>query len=344
MNNKYFEEDIKEILNSSFIPWNELDGRCVLVTGATGLLGTLIVHTLVQANTVLGLNISVIAQVRNQEKARAKLPIEKITVIESDITRLYSVTGEIDYIIHAASITDSQSFIKHPVEVQESIISGTSNMLKLALVKKAKGLIFLSTMEVYGVPQTDIKIPEDQILETRSDIVRNSYSIGKIAAENLCIDYAEEYGVPTCILRLTQTFGPGVEENDKRVFAEMMRNACAGDDIILKTKGETRRNYLYTADAARAILMAMLNPDMCKGNIYNVANESTYCSIADMGQIAIDSLGNGSNRVRFEIDANASSLGYAPTLHINMDTTKIRQMGWEPRYGLSEMFVRMAGK
>ena len=101
---------------------------------------------------------------------------------------------------------------------------------------------------------------------------------------------------------------------------------------------------MYTADAVRAIVMAMLDEDMCSGEIFNVANESTYCSIADMGDIAIKALGNGNNKVRFEIEENISSRGFAPTLHMNLDTGKIRQKGWNPKYGLAEMFVRMVGK
>lgn len=342
MESRYYHEDIENILEDQTIPWEKLNNKSVLVTGATGLIGTLLVRTLTEAERK-GIRVHVIAAVRNKEKAKEKLPVEKLTLIEKDIRELNRIEPPVDYIIHAAGETASKAFVEKPVEVFRTIVDGTENVLSIAKEKNVKGLVFLSTMEVYGTPQTDEKIPEDRDLVTDSGNVRNSYPIAKIAAENLCHSYAKEYGLPVCILRLTQTFGPGVETDDHRVFAEMMKCAVHGEDIILKTRGETRRSYVYTADAARAILLGLLTEEMCRGEAYNVANEGNYSSIAEMADVVIRSIGSGESRLRLPAVENIEGEGYAPTLHMNLDTQKLRNCGWKPWYDLEEMFRRMAG-
>lgn len=76
-------------------------------------------------------------------------------------------------------------------------------------------------------------------------------------AETMCISYGSEYGVPVKIVRLAQTFGAGVSKDDNRVFAQFSKAVLNGYDIILHTKGETKRNYCYTTDAVRAIFTVL---------------------------------------------------------------------------------------
>ena len=156
--------------------------------------------------------------------------------------------------------------------------------------------------------------------------------------ENLCASYASEFGVPTKMIRLTQTFGTGVSYNDGRVFAEFARCVIEKRDIILKTKGETKRSYLYTADAVTAILSVLLHGE--KGVAYNAANEETYCSIYEMACMAAKLCDVPLQVVIAESD-NVRALGYAPTLHMNLSTEKLAQLGWKPRYDLSQMYLRM---
>ena len=156
--------------------------------------------------------------------------------------------------------------------------------------------------------------------------------------ESLCVSYCSEYGVPAAIARLTQTFGPGVQADDNRVFAEFARCAINKQDIVLHTKGETKRSYVYTADAARAILSILLSGTPAQA--YNVANRDTYCTIYEMAQMVAAELTGGEISVRCEL-TDAEKLGYAPVLHMNLDTTRLCQLGWKPVYSLSDMFRRM---
>lgn len=337
-------EDIAAILCDRNIPWERLEGRDVLITGATGLLGSLLVRTLLVLTEEKGIHCRVHALVRSKEKAEmifSEIHSDALDFIVSDIRKFFEYKGNIDYIVHAASETASRNFIECPVEVLETAICGTENILHLARGKGIKGMVFLSTMEVYGTPQTDERITEERTLEIRSQDVRSSYPSGKIACESLCVSYAKEYEVPVNVLRLTQTFGAGVDHNDSRVFAEFARCAMERKDIVLRTEGQTKRSYLYTSDAVRAILLLLLRDDVGNGQIFNAANEETYCSIAEMAQLVLNVCGNGEQTVRFEPEEKAEKFSYAPTLCMNLDTAKLRTLGWEPQIGLEEMYRRM---
>lgn len=306
----------------------------VLVTGATGLIGKSLVKELLKEN------IGVVALVRNKEKAISFLgnETEKLTYLIGDVTTLIPERMDVDYIIHAASQTASKAFVENPVETIMTGLKGTSNLLEIARLSDIKGFLYLSTMEVYGSPSTDEKINERHSTNLDSLSVRNCYPESKRMCENLCVSYASEYKVPAKVIRLTQTFGPGVKYNDGRVFAEFARCAVEGRDIVLHTKGETKRSYLYVEDAVRAILTVLEKGT--PGEAYNAANEDTYCSIYEMACLVADNCASKKINVLVE-EADAEKLGYAPVLHMNLDTTKLKELGWQPTTDLLEMYRQL---
>lgn len=156
--------------------------------------------------------------------------------------------------------------------------------------------------------------------------------------EALCTAYVAQYGVPAKIVRLTQTFGPGVAYDDGRVFAEFARCAIEKRNIVLHTKGETKRSYLYTEDAAAAILTVLLKGE--SGQAYNAANEETYCSIREMAQLVAEECAKGEIGVDIQIE-DESKFGYAPVLRMNLDTRKLRNLGWRAKVDLKTAFFYM---
>lgn len=342
--NRIYQSDLNEIISDETIPWGLLQDADVLITGASGLIGSLAVHALLYANQIRGLSCRVHAVVRDAEKAE-KIYGEQLKenlgliLVEQDICTFHNYDGEIDYIIHGAGRTASRSFVEEPVETIATALRGTENMLELARKKNVKGFIYLSTMEVYGTPDTDEKITEEHDTDLNTMVVRNSYPISKRMCENMCACYASEYGIQTTVIRLTQTFGPGVSYDDGRVFAEFARCAIEGRDIVLHTSGKTKRSYLYTADAVRAIFTVLLSGS--SGEAYNAANEDTYCSIYEMAYLAAEECTCGDIDVRCEALQDLSAYGYMPVLHMNLDTTKLQELGWKPRHGLSQMFQRL---
>lgn len=330
--NEILKRDVDYILNSGNIDLSLLDGKTILITGATGLIG----YNLVTALASSEFNISILALVRNPVKAEKmfKSINDKIEFVVGDVTHNIDIKGSVDYIIHAACQTSSMSFVNEPVETILSTIAGTRNMLELAREKKALGFVYLSTMEVYGAPETDEKISENHGTNLNTMSVRTSYPESKRLCEALCKAYQSEYGVPSKVAILTQTFGPGVQYGDGRVFAEFARCVIEKRNIVLHTKGETKRNYLYTADAVTAILSILLKGK--DGEAYNVANEDTYCSIYEMAKLVADECAGGKISVVVE-EKNGSQFGYAPALKMNLDASKIKRLGWKPKVNLSDM-------
>ena len=333
-------EDVKTIASAEFIPWNKLKDTTILVTGATGLIGTSFIKSLDYVNTVKKLNIKVLALVRNEAKAVGQfsdiLPHGTVRFVSGNVEKLPVIEDKVDYILHAASQTASKEFVQHAVETIETSVQGSFNLLKLAKEKHCKGFVYLSSMEVYGYPKKGHKVTEDESCALKSLDIRNSYPVGKVMSESMCCAYAGEYNVPAMICRLTQTFGPGVHYNDNRIFAYFGRCVKEKKNIVLKTKGETERCYLYTADAVTAILTVLLKGE--PGQAYNVADESTYCSIAEMAErVAAE----GNIQVEYDIQ-DASANGFLQTLYMDLDTNALRKLGWQTQgYSIVEMYQRM---
>lgn len=335
------QQDAENICAAGFINWNRFSKKTILVTGATGLIGSAAVKALLYADKKRELGLTVLALVRSTKRAEEKfaeyLNDKSLKFIVGTVEKLPEIKDGVDFIIHGASQTASKAFVQQPVETIMTAVQGTLNLLELAKAKSCEGMVYLSSMETYGHPEKGHKVTENDAGALSSLDVRNSYPIGKLQCESLCCAYASEYDVPVMIVRLTQTFGPGVEYDDKRVFAYFGRCILEKQDIVLKTKGETERDYLYTADAVTAILTVLIGGE--KGTAYNAADESTYCSIAEMAEMLAEKAGIN---VKFDLQ-NTSSDGYLSTLYMDLDTSRLKGLGWNVLYsgGLAEIYRRM---
>ena len=323
-----FFEDIASVADASFVPWDKLRGSTIFITGATGLIGTSVIRCLRYANQKMGLNLKVTALVRNDAKAAERFAGELeegfVKLVRGSVEEFPNLGDDekVDYILHGAAQTASREFVERPVETMRIAVTGTMNLLGFARQKKAKGFVYLSSMEVYGYPEKGHRVTENEIGTLSPLTLRNSYPISKIMSEALCCAYAKEYGVPATICRLAQTFGPGVHENDTRIFAYFARCVREKRNIVLKTRGETERSYLYTTDAVTALLTVLLKGE--PGKAYNAANEETYCSIAEMAQKVAQNAG-----IKVEYDLQDASVnGFPDTLYMNLDTSALRALGW----------------
>ena len=343
-----FREDMEYISSVDFIPWEKLRNKTILVTGATGLIGFNLVSALAYVALYKNIPLHILALVRDKKKSTERfceLLKEKapLSFIIGDLEHIPSIKVPVDYIIHGGSPTASRYFSEHPVETIRCNLTGTIYLLELAQEKKTQGFVYLSSMEVYGSLHRQEKVDEahEAFIDTMS--VRNSYPEAKRMAEALCAGYAEEYGVPAKSIRLTQTFGVGIRPNENRVFAQFARSALCGKDIILLTEGRTSYSYLYTADAVTAILTVLLNGNY--GEAYNAANEASYCSIREMAELVAEMgsmrrPGRGAINVRVEMAEEAKKL-YPAERYMDLDTRKIKKLGWHAKYTLEEMFSRM---
>ncbi|MBO7048753.1 MAG: NAD-dependent epimerase/dehydratase family protein [Spirochaetia bacterium] len=338
MMNPIVESDIKELIQQRkyFEPFM---GSTVLVTGATGLLGSLLVKALYSyADTVY-------ACCRNKVKFDSVFDgymNGKIIPVFSDITELDISDYKLDYIIHTASTTDSKTFVEKPVDTINVAVEGAKNLLVQCIEKKLKGFIYLSSLEVYGsFPGVEgIKnVTEKDFGYLEPVSVRSSYSESKRLVETLCRAYQSQYGVSVKIARLCQTFGAGVQYNDNRVFAQFARSVIEDKDIILKTKGETVRNYCYTTDAITGLLTVLAMGKA--GEAYNIANRNTTISIADMAALFCRLYPASGIKVVFDIAEDTGKLGYNPVVKLQLDSAKLEKLGWTASVGLEKMIYRL---
>lgn len=320
-----------------------LRGCALLVTGATGLVGSLCVRFALELNALYNLDLTVYSLVRSEEKAQRVfadlLDDQALKFVIADVSDPLPNALKVDYIIHAGCPTASQFFTQHPVETSLAIAGGTRNMLELAKASGSTSFVYISSMEVYGMGNSvrgiEPKLTEQDVGYVNPLSVRSCYPEAKRMAENLCVSYASEYAVPAKIIRLAQTFGPGIPLDDSRLFAMLARCAMQNQDIILRTTGESTRMYLYTTDALTAIYSVLLFGR--SGEAYNAANENTYSSIKEMAGL-VAGLAEAQIGVSIQVDPGAP---FPPEHHLPLDTSKLKSLGWSPTVDLKQMYLNL---
>ncbi len=328
----YLEEDLQKL--SAYIKEKNFENSRVLITGATGLIGSLCVKAFLKSG-----DIHVIGLARNSDKVKSMFPEDKnLSFVYQDIISPLSDEIECDYIVHTANSTTSKYFMTNPVEVIESIYTGTKQVLNYALKHKVKGIVYLSSMEVFGEVHTEARLSEEQLGYLDIQNIRSCYSESKRLAELLCKSYAEEYGLPVCVARLAQTFGAGIPKSENRVFAQFARSSVMGRNIVLHTNGQSMGNYCYTTDVIKALILLLKEGK--KGEAYTVVNEETTRTIKEVAQMVAENFSDGCSKVIFDIPEN-NRYGYAPATKMKLSSKKLRELGWKPEFSLKEMFERM---
>lgn len=333
--NKVLAEDL-DFFVKHFSFSEKISGKTFLITGATGLIGSILIKCLLKLNEQQNTGVNIVAMVRNQVKAERLFGIAPIKWLYQDTTEPLDLPEqEIDYIIHLASPTNSKYFVDHPVETMRTIIEGTKNILEYAKSGKVRSVVYASSLESYGSVMDDIDIFEHHCGYIDSTDIRSCYSLSKRTAECICHCYSQEYAVPVKIARLTQVFGAGVSLEDNRVFAQFAKSIINKKDIVLHTTGESSKPYCYTIDAILAIFYLLIKGE--NGEAYNIANPETYISIHDMAQFLVDKFGNNTKL----ITELRSDRGYAPTTKLKLNTEKLELLGWKPYFSLKEMYTHL---
>lgn len=344
INNEIFKSDLSYINDQNFIDWDKLSQKTIFITGGTGLIGYYFICSMLYRNFIFKTNTKIISLVRDIDKAKKKFSEvlsnlnSNITFIEGNLENMPEISDHIDYILHAGGPTSSLYFSDNPVETITTIVNGSEKLLKLARKNQVQGMCFLSTMEVYGASTKEQKITESAESYVDTMVPRNSYPEAKRLVESLCTSYCKEYGVKVNVLRLTQTFGPGISANDNRVFAQFIRCAKKKENIVLLTEGRTKRSYLYVADAVTAILAVLMTEHF--GLAFNAANESTYCSIKEMAEVVAKELVNNEIMVVVKAGTQGQLSAYMPTMNMDLDTSRLKSIGWKPGIELKDMFAR----
>ena len=337
--NKIIDEDLNQIITEND-GLTELYNQTVMITGASGLLGNYFLNTLIKLNDDYDANIQIVPLIRNLNRLNEEV-INKnyINPVVQDIIKPINYDNDVDYIIHTASPASPPLMREQPVETNFANTLGTANTLTFAKEHKTKKFLFTSSREIYGQNISNQKyFKEDDLGLINQLIPRNSYAESKKAAENMCLGFNEEYGLDTKIVRLGQTFGPGMNINGGMVHTEFLKMMLNNEDIVLTSDGSSLRTYTYISDAISAIFKIILKST---DNVYNIVNNQNEVSIKELAEIIINLSPEKNLKLKFDIQEEKEGYDYNTFKFCLISSEKIRnELGWNPKYSINEGFKR----
>lgn len=329
------KNDIQRIIDTP-LSWEKLRDKTVLITGATGFIGSFLIHSLLKKGEKDGLNIKVLALVRSKERAMAAFGeyYEKglLDFVVQDVCQPIETEKKADYIIHCASNAAPREYSMYPVETMKTNFYGTMNLLDYAKSVDAEGFLYVSTIEIYGTTHGLDKIGEDNYGEIDAMKVRSCYPLSKKGCETLTVSYADEYGLPVKIGRLSYIFGPGMKQGDSKIVAVFPKCVADGENIVMKSKGEQLRSYTYVSDAITALLTILVDGET--GQAYNIASKKCITTIAGIAHTLVDSYPEKGLKVIFDLPSEQEAKGFSLIENAVLDSDKLEALGWESQVDL----------
>ncbi len=317
-------EDVKKITDID-LPWKKLAGCNILVTGATGLIGSCLIEVLMLHPDK---DYVVYASGRNEERAKERFKRfitdkEHFRFFKYDVTKPLKGDVHFDYIIHAASNASPNFFSTKPVEIIKSNINGVINLVDYGLEHGLKRLLFVSSGEIYGEGDGRV-FTEDYSGYINPLSPRSCYPQSKRMAETMCIAYAQEYDVDVVIARPSHTYGPHFTESDNRVYAQFIRNVLKNEDIVMKSSGTQFRSWCYVVDCVSALLYILLKGE--NRQAYNIADNSSNISIKNLAEMIA---GIGGKDVVYKLPEDVEKEGYNLVTQSVFSTQKTEALGWK---------------
>lgn len=303
-----------------------LNGKSVLVTGSTGMVGSCIIDMLVQA-VDNGYDITIYAAARSREKFdKLFSPYnETVRFIEYDASKPFECSFSFDYVIHCAANATPVQFAHNPVETLVDSINGLKAILDQSVKSNTKRFLYVSSGEYYGDPDQDMSdFTENYSGYVNCSDPRSCYPIGKRACEVLCQSYIAEYGADVVIARPCHIFGPTMTPADNRAASQFMRNAANNEDIVLKSEGLVERSQCYVVDACAALLFILINGSC--GEAYNISDPRYQMTIRDLAQTAAEASGQ---RVIIDIPSSDEKKGFSKRSRAVLSSDKLQSIGFE---------------
>jgi len=334
---KIIDEDTGYI-TSATLPWDKLNGKTVLISGANGYVPAYFVHSFLKHNDLYNSRIKVVALCRSEERAKERFYsyIERtdFELLIQNVCDPIVYNKPVDFIIHAASPASMSGRYANHVETYLANVIGCLNLLELSRKNNCSGFLLISSVDIYGNTNSAERFTEEMYSTIDNLNPRNAYALGKRGAETLCACCHSQYNIPTVIARPGQIFGSGISLDDGRLHIDFISQMIKSDKIILKSDGSAKRTFLYISDAILGMLFAMLTGVPCQA--YNVVDENGEASVLELAKL-MASLCSGKNiSIEFDMSqrntpavtqATAASLG---------SSAKLRALGWVPKLTLEE--------
>ena len=330
INHEIYAADVASVANEN-LPWEKLSGKNLLLTGATGLIGTVIVDVLMKKNHADNLNVKIFAAGRNDKIAAERFSDyfgdKNFEFVKLDVNAPIEKNFPVDFIIHAASNTHPLLYSTKPVETMTTNIIGTQNLLEFGRRKKISRFVFVSSVEIYGkaLNAEDI-FDENYCGYIDCNTLRAGYPEAKRAGEALCQAYISQHNLDVVIPRLSRIYGATMRLDDSKAMSEFIMNGVRGENIVLKSQGLPRFSYCCATDAVSGIFYCLLN-GKC-GEAYNVADSSEILSLREIAEY-ISSLAG--KKVVFELPNELQAKGFSKAVNAIMSNDKLKTLGWSPK-------------
>lgn len=326
-----YQEDIQNVLSA--IEIEKIEGKSFLITGATGMVGVMLIDALMSIK-----DAKVYAVGRSKEKAKTRLGEyygnPNFIFLEQDVQTSFPKDLKVDYIIPLASNTHPLAYSQFPVETMLINIEGARNALDLAASCDAT-VVYPSSVEIYGNSQDGNPFQEKGNGLLNLSNSRACYTESKRSCEALCQSYKAERNVNVKIVRLCRIFGPTMLMSDTKASSQFIIKAINKEDIVLKSEGNQFFSYIYVADAVAAILFVLLYGQ--NGEAYNISNNKTNVHLKEFaGQCA---LYNNKNVV-FDLPSEAEKKGFSIASTAILNNDKLLSLGFVPQYSFEDAIRR----
>ena len=339
--NKLYMEDIKYVSKLE-LPWEKMCGKSILISGATGLIGSFLIDVLLEKNASDGLNCTIYALGRDEQKAKRRFSKyygnNNLRFITYDVRRTFvqDELGIVDYVLHLASNTHPIQYATDPIGTITTNIIGLQNMLDFAVLHHATRFAFASSNEIYGENRGDVEtFDEDYCGYINSNTMRAGYPESKRCGEALCQAYKAQKGLDVVVLRFTRSYGPTMLMSDTKAISQFIKKGAAGEDIVLKSLGTQYYSYQYMADSVSGLLTILLRGE--NGEAYNIAEEHSDIMLKDLAGIIA---GINGKQVVFEIPDKVEAAGYSTATKARLDGHKLEKLGWKPKYDIKSGMER----
>lgn len=330
-----YQEDLERITQLGDI--NRLYGKSFMISGATGLIGVCLIDALMHLNKK-GANITIYALGRSREKAALRLgeyfEDNNFHFVEREASESLLELPKVDVIIPLASNTHPLAYSKYPIETININVKGAEQALEKALACNAM-VLYPSTVEVYGNARGDDDFTEDYTGKLNLATSRACYTESKRLSEALCQSYIAERGAQVKIVRLSRVFGPTMLMSDSKASSQFIQKALAGENIVLKSKGEQLFSYTYVADAVGAMLHVLLHGE--EGVAYNIANEACNVRLKDFAQLCAEW---ADKQVVFELPSEIEQKGFSIAMRAVLDNSRLKGLNWHPQYVMKDAVYR----
>lgn len=333
--NKLYLEDVKSV-SMIKVPWESLKDKSIMISGATGLIGSFLIDVILEKNLSDSLNCTVYALGRNKEKAKERFNkyIEDPHYVFISYDVKYPLVCDkietVDYILHLASNTHPMLYATDPIGTITTNIIGLLNLLEFAAEHHTSRFVFGSSNEIYGENRGDSEFfDEDYCGYINSNTLRAGYPESKRCGEALCQAYKSQKKVDVIVARFTRSYGPTFDKANTRALSQFINKAVAGEDIVLKSAGTQFFSYTYMADAVSGLLYVLLCGK--SGEAYNIAEEHGDIMLKDLAGIIAEI---GGKKVVYEIPDAVEAAGYSKATKARLNGQKLQELGWQPQYDI----------